>query len=415
MNKIFCDNSDDDVMIICEIFYLIYRRIKALFLWCVYLPFGLLSIKRDKIVFSAFEGGGYACNPKYIAEELIKYMQKNGKYYELVWLVNDVSKQFPAEITPIKNTLWNRAYHLSTAKVWVDNSRKNYGTRKRNGQFYMQTWHGQIGLKPVGRLRGDSFSKIAELVTRYDASLEDCFLINSEYARDIFSRSFYNEPLVKVGSPRLDILINNRERQRQIVRQMLGLPQDTKLVVYAPTFRGGSQAIKRNICQENSSLDYKKLKEVLSNRFGGNWYILIRLHPQLGLRLETSKIGLEYSGFCKDISLADDMYEYLPAVDCFITDYSSAAMDAAIARMPVFIYADDMDEYTKERGNLLYDFAEFPFPYAKTNEELQQIIKEFDEQIYLRKLEDFFIKEDVLEDGRASERAVEIIVSELSK
>ena len=137
--------------------YILKRKIKAGFSKILYIIFDCLPIRSNKIVFSAFEGAGYCCNPKYIAEELIKREHLYGEKYEMIWLVNDMTKEFPNEIIKKKNNLFNRAYHLSTAKVWVDNARKNYGTRKRKNQFYILTWHGMIGFKPVGRLRGELF------------------------------------------------------------------------------------------------------------------------------------------------------------------------------------------------------------------------------------------------------------------
>ena len=340
-------------------------------------------------------------------------MNEYGENYELVWLVNDTNKKFPKEITAVKNTLWNRVYHLSTAKIWVDNARKNYGTRKRKGQFYMQTWHGQIGIKPIGKMRGKSFSRIAQLVTSYDANLEDCFLVNSKYALEKYSNSFYNENFLMIGAPRSDILINEVKKQHENIRRELNLSTDVKLVIYAPTFRGGSQNKVRSVYQEENTLDYKSLKSALEKRFGGEWHILLRLHPQLALRHNKMDISNEVKSICTDISFKDDLYEYLAGVDAFISDYSSAMMDAALMKIPVFTYADDVDKYIQDRGKLYRDIFSFPFPVASTNEQLINDIDNFDEKEYLKKLEDFFKTEEVMEDGNSSKRAVNIILENL--
>ena len=119
--------------------YILKRKLKAEICRIPYYICGLLPVKKNKIVFSAFEGGGYCCNPKYIAEELIDREKKSNNFamYDMYWLVNDISKEFPPQIKKIKNNLWNRAYHLSTAGIWIDNARKNYGTRKRKQQHYI--------------------------------------------------------------------------------------------------------------------------------------------------------------------------------------------------------------------------------------------------------------------------------------
>lgn len=366
-------------------------------------------VKQDKIVFSAFEGNGYGCNPKYIAEEIIRRDRKCRKKHELVWLVNDTDKAFPAEIKKVKNNIWNRAYHLSTAKVWVDNARKNLGTRKRKGQYYVQTWHGPIGVKPEGRRRGKSFSKIARIVTYNDARLIDCFLVNSKLAEWDFSGAFYGEPLKRTGSPRCDVLINERLEKRKAIREKLGLPKDSKLVMYAPTFRGGSQNKVRRVYENPITLDFSVLKETLESRFGGEWFILLRLHPQLALRGNNFTVTKEQRDYCIDISKADDMYEYMSAVDAFVSDYSSGMADAAVMRIPVFTYADDLDEYEGDRGKFLYDIHRLPFPVARTNEELKQDINDFDIDQYQRKLDEFFERIELREDGKASDRVADMI------
>mgnify|MGYP003299689314 CR=1 FL=1 len=132
--------------------------------------------------------------------------------YELVWLVNDMTKEFPKEIKVIKNTLWNRAYHLSTAAVWIDNSRKQLEARKRKGQIYIQTWHAKLGFKPTCLDRGASFSKIAYLVSKHDSDMIDCVLSNSKWYDDTLPTGMiYNGPTLNVGSPRCDILVRAKE------------------------------------------------------------------------------------------------------------------------------------------------------------------------------------------------------------
>ena len=55
-----------------------------------------LPIEKNKIVFSNFNGGSYGCNPKYIAQEIIK----RGLPYDLVWLVRSVEKEKAKGIVP---------------------------------------------------------------------------------------------------------------------------------------------------------------------------------------------------------------------------------------------------------------------------------------------------------------------------
>lgn len=364
----------------------------------------IFPIHEKKIVFCCIEGTtGYSCNPKYIAEELIR----RNEGYELVWLVNDKSKKFPKEIRAVHNTIWNRAYHLTTARFWIDNSRKQLEARKRKGQIYIQTWHAKLGFKPTCLDRGKSFSRIAYLVSRHDSDMIDYVLSNSKWYDDTLPTGMvYHGSVLRTGSPRCDILVNDKSYIRKKIRNKYELEEDAKILMYAPTFRGGSQEINRTIKVRQEFPDYERLRKVLGERFKGKWYVFLRLHPQLVAR-NLDRVTADKSVI--DVSRVDDMYEILAGCDAFMTDYSSAAFDAAVMKIPIFLYADDYLEYERERGKLLWDLGTLPFPLALNQEELEQKIYSFDFGLYLQKLEELFQKTEMTEDGRAAYRVAERI------
>ena len=405
--------------------------------------FSVLPVKKNKIVFTAIEGTcGYMCNPKYIAQEFIRQGLANelkgcklkdrvqrfmaaGKTaderYELVWLVDDTTKKFPPQVRVVRNTLWNRAYELSTAKFWIDNSRKQLECRKRNGQVYIQTWHAKLGFKPTCLDRGDSFTKIAYLVSKHDSDMVDYWLSNGRwYDRTLKRGSLYKGKVLHTGSPRCDILVKARddavfrERMRQGVMRShmshigsVGKAADgIHFIMYAPTFRGGSQETERGISAETGGLDYGRLLAALGKRFGGKWHVLLRLHPQLAARHMAS---CDRNPGMTDVSGVDDMYELLAGCDAFITDYSSAAFDAAVMRMPVFLYCDDYAGYESERGSLLWDLRELPFPMAEDNDGLEKNILDFDGNKHRDSLEKLFNETGTTEDGKAGRRAVRFV------
>ena len=129
-----------------------------------------------------------------------------------------------------------------------------------------------------------------------------------------------------------------------------------------------------------------------------------------------------------DVSQEDDLYEILAAMDAFITDYSSAAMDAGFTHMPVFIYADDIEQYVRDRGSSLWNFSsEFgapvpnnkvmtpgihtvlPYSVARNNEELEQNILSFDQETYHSGLLEFERAVGLVFDGQASRRVADKI------
>ncbi|MFV0464530.1 MAG: CDP-glycerol glycerophosphotransferase family protein [Lachnospiraceae bacterium] len=385
--------------------YIKKRKRKAANIRLLFRLFQIFPLKQ-KIVFTAFEGdGGYCCNPRYIAEEL----HRQGQGYEMVWLVNNLDKQMPAHIKKVKNTRLNRTYHLSTARIWVDNSRKELGTVKRKNQLYIQTWHAAIEFKPVGGFRGALFPEIAEYVSRQDSNLIDYVTSNSKWCTDRYpTMLLYDGEIIKTGSPRCDVFHGEREATRYRIRERYSIAQEAKIVLFAPTFRGGSQSTDRSINPEATTLKLEELAGVLARRFGGEWHVLLRLHPQLAARMAGFP---EYENTLSlhDVSQADDMNELLAASDVLVTDYSSSAFDAMIMEIPVFLYVDDFKEYTVERGQLMWDLNALPFPYGKTNGELQEKIITFEQDRYQEAIRLFLQEHEVCEDGHASERVVEYI------
>ncbi len=393
--------------------YLKKRKRKAYLTSFIYHLFWIFPISKKKVVFTAFEGdGGYCCNPRYIAEELLN---NNDQELEQVWLVNNMKKQFPQGITKAKNTFLNRVYHLSTAKVWVDNSRKPYGTVKRKNQLYIQVWHAAIGFKPLGLFRGKLFPKMAYLVSEHDSNLVDYVISNSEWCTKLIPNMLlYNGEILKTGSPRCDNFFSKRKYIYRNLRSRYGIPQDAKIVLFAPTFRGGSQKGDRQVFVEQSTIDFARMIQALERKFGGSWFVFLRLHPQLAAQLDQYPLKNLTSNMI-DVSQADDMNELAAASDVLITDYSSSAFDVINMYMPVFLYADDLDQYTEERGQLMWDMYSLPFSVSKNNDELIENILIFDEEKYRMKIDDFSRTHGVLEDGHASERIVEVIERFMNK
>lgn len=405
--------------------YIIKRKIKAFGnRLCFYLC-RIFPIKKNLISVCTFEGkGGFGCNPKYIVQEL----HKRNADYQFVWFVNDMTKEFPDYIKKVPNTLWSRAYWLSRSKVWIDNYRKPYGTCKRKGQYYLNTNHYTLGIKTVGLWRREGFSHMAYLVSKNDSDMIDDLIIDSDFCEEMCPKGLiYEGHLLKTGAPRCDVLFGDRSIYKKNFCEKHHLPEDAKVVMYAPTFREGSKNGKRSVFSEVWTIDFKKLLSSLEKRFGGEWYLCVRVHPQLAATFDdyhNSDLGNRIINESK----ADDMYEILAGMDAYITDYSSACFEAAFARIPVFIYADDIAKYTYERGALFWNIqedgkgkmpcnpdifkklkVEFPFSVAVDNNQLEKDIIGFSSQNYQKRLDAFFSGINHCFNGVASARVASII------
>lgn len=407
--------------------YIRYRKAKAYMNSLCFLICRMFPVKKNRISVCTFEGkGGFGCNPKYIVEEL----HKRNINYEFIWFVNDMQKEFPDYIKKVPNTLWNRAYWLSTSKIWIDNYRKPYGTIKRRKQYYFQTWHGTIGFKSTGLLRKEAFSKMAYLVSKNDSDMIDYVIIDSKWCEVMDPKALvYNGEFLKTGAPRCDILYVDKTDIRKVFRKRFGLDQTDKIVIFAPTFREKSENGVRSVYSEDWSIDFKRMILNLEKRFGGKWCLCLRLHPQLAQNIIEGH-GTDSEVRIIDISEDDDMNVDLAAMDVLITDYSSAAMDASFMRIPVFIYTDDIEKYIRDRGSLLWDFStvsdgiikndqemipgidtELPYSVAQNNDELEKNIMKFDEVKYAKQMDEFVKDVELIFDGKASERVADKIES----
>ena len=106
------------------------------------------------------------------------------------------------------------------------------------------------------------------------------------------------------------------------------------------------------------------------------------------------------------------MQELLLACDALITDYSSTVFDFTILRKPSFICALDIEQYDKIRG-LMPEFYSLPFPVATTNEQMIINIKTFDINDYFYKLDEYFKKFPIYDDGHATDKVVSWILNKM--
>ena len=350
-----------------------------------------LPVDKKKVVFCSYYGRGYSDNPKAIAEAMLA-AKTDAK---LVWLVKNEKEAatLPEGIKACPYDSVRRIFELATARVWVDNCRK-YDRFKKKNQFYLQTWHGF----PLKRIEKDALESLApdfEKGAIRDSEHTDLLLSNSAFETEVLRRCFwYDGEIAEYGSPRNDVFFHPDPEVSHKVHQMFGLPGEQKLVLYAPTFRADHS-------MDAYALDAQRLHAACCQRFGGAWTVLIRLHPNVA---EQSKALFPYDGkTVLDATMYPDMQELLSASDILITDYSSSMFDFALSGKPCFMFALDVDAYTKDR-NFYFLLQDLPFPLAHSNDAMAELVENFDTEKYNNQRKDFYQKLAFCEDGKASQR-----------
>lgn len=122
-----------------------YLKIVTIFFLRILLrAFYVFPVKKNRILFSSFEGKNYGCNPKYIYEYMYKHW---GDSYEYVWCLND-SSSLPLEYkaTCVRFLSMSHLYYLLTSKAIISNMGIEPMFPKRKKQLFINTWHGGGGL-----------------------------------------------------------------------------------------------------------------------------------------------------------------------------------------------------------------------------------------------------------------------------
>lgn len=381
-------------------------RIYGLFYLC-YPILIFFPIKKNKIVVDNYWGKGYGDNAKYICN----YLLSTDKSLDIVWLyepqyVSLPEKDFPEGIRYVKNRTFKSLFEMYTAKIWIDNVRKNFSINKRKGQYYIQTWHAGFSLKNIERNVADKLPP--RYVKRAIKDSEMCDLLifeSSDMIKDVPYTFWYEGPLYRKGIPRNDIIVNPSSNIVDKVYSFYSIPKDKKIVIYAPTFR---QSYDLKI--ESQLL--KNIISCLSKKFNKDYVMLVRLHPNDTKSKKKIFKNTSFGDKIIDASSYDDMQELLCATDTLITDYSSTIGEMMVSEKKCFIYAYDYDEYMKDRG-LLMDILDLPFPISKNELELEKQIIDFDNDKYLKKVRRFKKQHNVFESGNASEDIGNIILEQI--
>ena len=290
------------------------------------------------------------------------------------------------------------------ARVTVDNFNKRFYLKfPAEGQIYIQTWHGDRAFKKVGYDNPHQY-------TRFNRMLEEkCTLgvTGSDYGDMQFRSAFhYKGELLKVGYPRNDILLRNDPAEGRAIREKLGLSQDVKLLLYAPTFRDTEQ---KNHEVQKVRLDLNHVLDVLEETTGEKWQCLVRAHYMTrGIPFDDG------SGRLIAASAHPEMAELLKISDALITDYSSCAGDFALTRRPIWLYQDDLEDYQTNNRALYFDMKDSPYWVAATPGEMDALIRATTPERARENCDAILRFYGEAETGHAAQSVAEYIISKLT-
>ncbi|PKR82657.1 CDP-glycerol glycerophosphotransferase family protein [Heyndrickxia camelliae] len=360
------------------------------------------KLNEKMVFFESFLGKNYSGNPKYIYEEMLR----NDKYknYTFVW---SYSGENPEEI-PGNPIIVNREEveyyeYLAKSKYWVNNILFPVH-RKREGNKYLQTWHGT----PLKRLGYDIEIDGPEVLARENFYIEsrnwDYLVSANNYSTEIFKRAFkFNKHVLEYGYPANDIFYNEEMREKvNKIRIELGIPQDKKVILYAPTWRDNESV---NSWKHSFSLKFD-LEEFYKN-LKDEYILILRMHHLIA---DSLVIDEKYKEFVYDLSKYDDIQELYVMSDILITDYSSVFFDYANSKKPILFFAYDFDNYKENvRGFYLDMFKDLPGPIINNSGDLLNAIQNINSiyKNYELKYDEFYNRFCKLENGKAAQSIIE--------
>lgn len=355
------------------------------------------TFHKNRVVFFSYFGKQYSCNPKYISEYLITHNLP----FEIVWAFTDTEKYSSLEkqgITLTKYLSLSFLHICLTSRYIITNSEIPSWLPITQKQTLINTWHGGGAYKKVGA----AYEKeTAEKQKRGAIARETpCVYLSSSkaFTEMTIKQSFHHDgDVIESGMPRNDILVNqNRSELYTKIRSFYSIPNEYKILLYAPTYRDSKKV-------SEYLFDCESIRLALTQTFGGNWVILFRMHYFV---MENLPEDLEYI----DASGYPDMQELLYASDILVTDYSSSMWDFALTGKPCFLYATDLKQYDLKRG-FYTDIHTWPYPLAENTEELVDIIKDFNADDYKADVQKHFTTLGSYETGKAAQTVVEYMLS----
>ena len=300
-------------------------------------------------LFSSTDNSHYNYNSRYLFE----YVKENLPEITPLFVIND------PELRNSLSSKYGKQYFIETeniqgirqalsAGVWFTSAGlPAYGIGLHKKRLIINLWHG-VPLKKIALL-DPNLKKAARIYFKKIFSENyTCILTTSHELIPLMARSFaVSEDKIKVwGQPRNDGLFQKNDC-REILGQLFpDLPEYTKTVLYAPTFRDYGQVQLFPF----KDFDQEQLEAFLEEK---NMLLFIRTHvaeqgsaaPYLGKRIRF--LGNEQ---------AEDVTGILNIFDCLITDYSSIYIDYLLTDKPMIFLPYDRQQYLDGRGmNFDYD------------------------------------------------------------
>ncbi|WP_277454049.1 glycosyltransferase [Janibacter sp. DB-40] len=373
----------------------------------------------NSVFYESFAGNGVLCNPEAIFRALVD--DPEFAHLTHVWSLSPQmwSSRIRAEFAQhprvrfvrYKSPQYYRA--LSTSRYLFNNATFPPEFIKRDGQVYVNTWHG-TPFKTMGYDEPGGGPNARNVIRNF-LSADYLLAANRFMAERMYEEAYrltniHPGRIITEGSPRVDRQFLDevgRDRVRgRLTAAGVALGDEQKVVLYAPTWRGESFQQPAN----DVVLLAKRVRE-LKRQLPSDQQVLLRVHQQVyAFALEHPELS--------DILVPNEIpsNEVLGITDVLVTDYSSIFFDFLATGRPIVFFAPDMSAYDGYRG-LYLDTKHLPGPLVRTAGQLARVLvadgsgADDDPAVSHRDAYDAARERFASrEDGRACERIIDVVL-----
>ncbi len=364
-----------------QILLFIYKYfIKIIYFFLKFIP-----SKENRVLMLSRQENKPSIDFQYIIDEI----HKKYKEKEVVILTKRMEKTNFKQIISYMFHPFVQMYYLATSRICIiDGYQITVSCLKHKKDLkIIQIWHSLAAIKKFGyqtlyTKKDERIAKLMCMHKNYDAVVS-----GSKEMVKHFSKAFNypEDKFITCGLPRVDYLLKTEKTNKNKVYKEYPELKKEKIVVYVPTFR---------------VYDEYKFDELIEAFAKTNYKLIIKKHPRTKVEVD------EKYTYDKCNSL-----EFLSVADYVITDYSAAAIEAAILNKPILLYVYDYEKYCEYEGvntNLYEDLPGYVFEEAK---DLVKCLKttKYDKEVLTRYREKYI----TVCDGTSTEKLVKYIMEEL--
>lgn len=325
-------------------------------------------VVKNSILFESFHGKEISDSPLAMARALLSSSDR--EKYELYFSTDNMSRDqkfvqqigLKVKLVDIHSREYAKA--LATCEYLVNNSSFPSYFIRRDGQHYMQTWHG-TPLKTLGKMMPYDIETMYNV--QHNFLQADWLMFPNEFTKEVIMRDYilddlYTGRVALSGYPRNGIFSDVEAGLR--VKSELG-DEELTTFAYMPTWRGQSN---QEVDRDEYGKEVAEMLAQLDETLDDSQKLYVNFHPivQKDIKLDSYKHIIP---FPKGV----EKYEFLNSVDVLITDYSSVFFDYSITGKPIILFMYDYEEYMAERG-MYFDIRELPFIKLYSMEELKKCI-----------------------------------------